>query len=100
MSDFKDDARSSGHVFDECDELGEDVLVDFEELLGGWFVQCEHLQARDFEPLLQDGVDDGARETLRDGMRLDDAARTVGEEGGRLQTAREEEVALTLPRRS
>jgi hypothetical protein len=33
-------------------------FVDFEKFFGGWFLQIEHFQGRNFEAFTKDAVDD------------------------------------------
>eukprot|EP00961_Rhodomonas_salina_P010804 144656-Rhodomonas_salina.4 len=49
---------------------------------------CDLLHRGDLEPILDDGVDDGAGSPVLDGVRLDHAARAAGELGGRGEAAR------------
>ena len=75
------DDRSSGHLLSHLRELRQHTLVNLQELLSCRPVQVEHLHGRDFESLVQDGVDDLSGVACLDGVRLDDCAGAVSHHG-------------------
>jgi len=77
LADFHDDARSSRHLLAHWRKLGQDSLVDLEELLGCWSVKVEHLHSRDFKALRKDNVDDLTGKTCLNGVGLDHSASVV-----------------------
>jgi len=84
LTDFKCNARSSGHLLGHLGELGKHACVDLEELFSSRPIQVEHLHGADLEALVEDSINDLTSTASLDGVRFYNTASGVGKHSARL----------------
>lgn len=77
LPDFHGDAGPCSELFGNCAELGDNALVNLEELFGSGSVKPKHLHSAYFETFGENHIDDSACAALGDYMGFYDAARAV-----------------------
>ena len=81
LSDFQNDARSSGHVLDHANEFRQHSFVHLEEFFSSRPVKSEHFHRWNLEAFLQYHIDDLSSTALLNDVWLNNAASTIIEGG-------------------
>ena len=96
LSDFENDARSSGHVLYHAHEFWQHSLVHFEEFFSSRPVKSEHFHRWNLKAFLQYHVDDLSSTAFLNDVWLNNAGSTIIEGSCWCEALWEEESVLSL----